>query len=83
MIASTPEPNCAIQDVQCYKDFYGITTPDYGYNKPSPIVTPNPTPPVSEVIKDNETVTEEVIKQDNEMVTETAEELLDEEYFGR
>ena len=48
----------------------------------SPIVTPNPTPPVREVVKDNETITEEVIKQDNEMVTETAEELLDEEYFG-
>ena len=21
VIASTPEPNCSIQDVQCYKDF--------------------------------------------------------------
>ena len=77
VIATTPEPDCAIQDVQCWKNFYGITTPDYGYNKPSPVVTPTPTPPVNKVIdEENETVTEPDGQiEDNALMTETAEEL--------
>ena len=67
-------PDCDIQNVQCWKDYYGVVTPDYGYNTPEPTPTPTPTatPSPEEKTEDNETITE-----DNETVTE----LLDEDYF--
>ena len=83
---SATESGCAIQDTQCWYDFYNLDRPDYGWNKPSPIATPTPTPvPTEEPTEDNETVTdpiEEIEEVVEEVVTETVEELLDKEYFG-
>jgi len=77
-------PDCDIQDVACWKDYYGVETPDYGYNKPTPTPTPTATPSPEEktednetITEDNETITEPVVEEDNETVTE----LLDEDYF--
>ena len=64
---SMATPDCDVQDVQCWKDYYGVTTPDYGYNTPTP--------------EDNSLVTEPVAQEDNETITEdneTVTALLDE-----
>ena len=91
-------PDCDIQDVACWKDYYGVETPDYGYNKPTPTPTPTATPSPEEKTEDNETITEdnelvtdnETVTKDNEIVTdvvidtiEEAEEVLEDDLFGQ
>ena len=80
--ASADVPNCDVQDQQCWKDHYGLTTPDYGWpSQRPPASTPGPTQQPSSPSQSAPTPPADDGTA-SEVSRESVDELLDEDYSG-